>query len=98
MNKGVYIYCNMHLTQDPLLFPLPSGFGLWNGVSNVVRQREGKERIRAFAFIALVFLRCSPFLFVLCEREKRIGAYILTIFASKEVPNVGGVGYSQCTN
>jgi hypothetical protein len=70
MNKGVYIYCNTHLTQNPLLFPLTSGFGLWSRVSNVVRQREGKERIRAFAFIAPVFLQCSAFYMCFASAKK----------------------------
>jgi hypothetical protein len=54
-----------------LLFPLSSGLGLWNPVSNVVRQREEKERIRAFSlrsalllFFAFVFLRAFVLFFL----------------------------------
>ncbi len=42
---------DMHKSYSRLLlFPQPSGFGLWDRVSSVVRQRKGKLRTRAFVF------------------------------------------------
>ncbi len=73
----------------PLLFPLTSGFGLWNRVSNVVRQRDEKRkynlllfRARRFRFFALVFLRAPTLIFAsrcaleLRKREKSAGIHL----------------------
>jgi hypothetical protein len=49
----------------PLLFPLPSGLELWNPVSNVVRQREEKERISAFSLRSALLLFSRSFFSVL---------------------------------
>ncbi len=47
---------DMHTPYSrPLIFPLPSRFGLRNRVSSVLRQIEGKPRIRAFFFRARRF-------------------------------------------
>jgi hypothetical protein len=52
------------LYSRPLLFPLPSGFKLWNWVSSVMRHREEKALIcaRRFRFFRGRFL-LAPALF-----------------------------------
>jgi hypothetical protein len=53
-----------------LLFSLPSGFGLKNRVSSLVRQREKKARIRVFfAVCPFAFSRSRALLFRARERK-----------------------------
>ncbi len=69
---------DMHAPYSrPLLFSLPSGYGLWNRVSSVVRQREKKSTnsrflslaLGASAFLALVFPRAPALISLLLARN-----------------------------
>jgi hypothetical protein len=53
-----------------LAFPLPSGFGIWYRIFNIVLQREEQAGIRVFSFV-LVFLRARE-----RERSKKARAPI----------------------
>jgi hypothetical protein len=76
-----------------LLFLLPSGFGLWNRVSIVVRQNKEKAGIHAFCFCArrfrfstLVLLRTHALCFALrsrarmCEKSAGTTSALVIIF------------------
>jgi hypothetical protein len=74
MKSGNYI--NL-LLKTLAFFSPPSGFGLCNRISGVVRRRAEKARIRtfsftlgAFAFFAVIFLRAPPFFFSWAHRAQ----------------------------
>jgi hypothetical protein len=53
---------NVHYSR-PLLSPLPNGFGFWNRVSNVVRQKKRGKKVNLHFFLshcALSLLSRSP--------------------------------------
>jgi hypothetical protein len=75
MNANWYSFLNTPHYR-PLLSPLPSGFGLWNRVSNVVGQKEEKVQICTFlSYSALSLFSLSIFFalprsFLLRVRER----------------------------